>query len=243
MPLLEQLALGAIGLAFGSRAFNTQLGLLARLGYGLVGFDMVSKALQGQGTTLAPTNGLGRTSAGPSPVKTKLHFEPREAKSIMQRVGYIHEQMLKGVRDPKVYALAREVVAQKCGDKWCIPERDARGEIAAVFGEVRKRVRYTLDPIDFDAFQTPNKTLELKAGDCDDEVALLGAMLRSIGHDVQSRIYHTRGFPTWNHIGLRVKLPDKSWMPLDPTVDKPPGWEVPRELMVQPPKDFDVVSR
>jgi hypothetical protein len=122
----------------------------------------------------------------------------------------------------------------------CVPEKDAKKEAEALFYEVQKRVRYTWDPTDYDAFQTPAKTLALRAGDCDDAVSLLGALLRSVGHKVRTRVVQTKGQSTWNHIYLLVNI-NGQWMPLDTTVKQPPGWEVPPDLVVRK-QDFDVVD-
>ena len=74
-------------------------------------------------------------------------------------------------------------------------------------------------------------------------VGLLGAMLRSVGHQVRSRIVQTQGFDTWNHIYLVAKHPQTGeWVSLDPTVDKPAGWEVPENHVIRK-KDFDVVEK
>ena len=152
----------------------------------------------------------------------------------------MHQQMIAGTKDPKVYSLAREVLSRKSGDSWSVAEKDHKGEVTALFNEVRKRVRYTWDPTDYDAFQTPARTLEMGTADCDDGTSLLGALCRSVGHQVRSRIVQTKGAPTWNHIYLIAKV-GSTWMPLDPSVDKPAGWEVPREMVLKM-KDFDVVE-
>jgi hypothetical protein len=57
---------------------------------------------------------------------------------------------------------------------------------------------------------------------------------------VRSRIVQTKGSSTWNHIYLVVRI-NGAWMPLDASVDKPAGWEVP-SAMVLKQQDFDVVE-
>lgn len=243
---LDQVVGMLVGAAFGLRAFDGKRSLLVRLGYGLVAYDLFRAALAGRAAGPPASVGLpgevaqvGEASL-PS-TKTKLEFS--KVHSIEERVQRIHEQALKGVKDPKVYEFSRKVLSRKCNGTWCIPERDAPAEVAALFAEVRGRVRYTLDPTIFDAFQTPQKTLELHTGDCDDYVALTMSLLMSVGYPVQSRVVWTQGWPTWNHIYLRVRMPDSRWLPLDPSVARPPGWEVPSSSMVRPPLDFDVKEK
>lgn len=247
MNRLDQIIGIAVGAALGARALDDRKPLWARIAYGAVGFDLISGALR---TGQLGDGGVGRAPVGPQKSAAgknvesgvPLNFEERRVKSIDQRVAFVHEQMVKGTRDPLVYQLARKVLGRKVGGEdgdWEVPEKDNWAEAQTLFKEVRKRVRYTWDPTDYDAFQTPRKTLALKAGDCDDQVALLGAMLRSIGLQVRSRIVQTKGESNWNHIYLTVNIPGKGWIPLDPTVNQPPGWEVPAPLIIRK-QDFAV---
>lgn len=174
-------------------------------------------------------------------LKTKLpKFEERRVKTIEERVAYVHEQAVKGTRDPKIYTLAREVLSRKHKGEWLVDEKDYRGEATALFNEIKKRVRYTWDPLDYDAFQTPAKTLELQTGDCDDYTSLLAACLRTVGIEVRTRIVETTGAGTWSHIYLMAKVQD-GWMSLDLSVKEPAGWEVPDAMVVRK-KDFMIVE-
>ncbi len=242
---LDQIAGLLLGAALGSRAFSTHASAIGRVGYGLVGYDLISTALRGGSLGYAAPQGAQKTGLvqkgmqanGPTP-----KFEERRVRSIEERVKYVHEQAVKGTRDPQVYALAREVLSKKCGGDWCVAEKDNWGEAVALFNEVKKRVRYTFDPVDFDAFQTPAKTLALGTGDCDDYMSLLGAMLRSVGLRVRSRIVQTTGNTTWNHIYLMVHLPARNgWASLDLSVSQPAGWQVPKSAIIRQ-RDFDVLE-
>lgn len=247
---IDRLALGVTGGAFLLRALSGQLPAYARVGYLLVGINLVNSA-RAVSSAPMPASPFGELAPGGGSTPTTLKFEPRKARTLSERVSYIHEQAIKGVKeDSKAYVLARQIVTRKCGNDWCIPERDHMGEVSALFWEVRRRVRYTLDPVIFDAFQTPDKTLELKAGDCDDATGLLAAMLISIGLPVSSRVVHTRGWDTWNHIYLVVTLPydvdlpdgtRSRQVPLDPIFSQPPGWQVPKSHIIQM-RDFPIVK-
>ena len=162
----------ALGAAFGARVLDERKAAWARIAYGAVAADLISSALSNGG----PVPGLGKAPYGPQKsaageaakggASQPLNFEERRVKTIEQRVAFVHEQMVKGTRDPVVYALAREVLSRKGPHgEWAVREKDNWGEVQALFWEVRKRVRYTWDPTDYDAFQTPRKTLALKAGD------------------------------------------------------------------------------
>lgn len=234
---LKNVAQTLLGAAFGLSALDEQKPWWARVGYGLVSADLLMDGLSG----VAPkrvTEGMLADGADAPGLSRPLSFQPYRVKTIQERVGRVHQQMIAGTKDPKIYALAREVLGRKAGDNWAVAEKDHKGEVTALFNEVRKRVRYTWDPTDFDAFQTPSRTLELRNGDCDDMTSLLGALCRSVGHQVRSRIVQTKGQPTWNHIYLVVNV-NGQWMPLDASVAKPAGWEVPKESVVRM-QDFDV---
>lgn len=234
MGPLGRFGVALVGVAFGTKALDGSKPLWARIAYGAVAYDMVSMAYRGSPKPLSGSE--EPQSTGRVPLKFKEH----RVRTIQERVAFVHQQMIQGTRDPKVYELAREIVTRRCGDDWCIPEKDHKKEAEAIFREVRKRIRYTWDPTDYDAFQTPAKTLALRAGDCDDAVSLMGAMLRSIGHKVRTRVVQTKGSDSWNHIYLMVNI-NGGWMPLDATVKQPPGWEVPSSYVIRK-QDFDVVE-
>ncbi|MDE2022010.1 MAG: hypothetical protein KGI71_03855, partial [Patescibacteria group bacterium] len=179
----ERIITGVIGGAFALRAFDSERPWFIRVGYALVGYDLIesawtAKPLFGGGGPMSDGKsglGLAREAAradaglpagGANRPLVPLTFKETRVKSLQERVGLIHEQMVKDTRDPKVYALAREVLTRKCGDAWCVPAKDYEAESTALFNEVRKRVRYTWDPLDYDAFQSSLKTLALHSGDC-----------------------------------------------------------------------------
>lgn len=237
MAFFDQAAMGFLGAALVTKVTDANIPMVLRAAYAVVGGDMVYRAV-----AKGNPSGSNRLLGAPEParIRSTLKFEPRKARTIAERVSFIHEQALRGVRDPVVYELARKTLSRKCGGTWCTPERDSRGEIDAIFGEVRSRVRYTLDPVTYDGFATPGKTLQLGAGDCDDSTSLLIAMLMSVGYECQSRVVWTKGSATYNHIFVRVKLPTGEWLPLDPSVDKPAGWEVSTSMYAGPARDFPV---
>lgn len=156
-----KLATGLIGAAFGLRTLDDSKPVWARIAYGAVAFDLISSAVKNEHPPL-----LGKAEAKVESAKAPLNFKKTRVRTIQERVAKVHEQLIQGTHDPAVYALAREVLTKKCGDDWCVPQKDHRAEVTALFDEVKKRVRYTWDPVAYDAFQTPRKTLALKAGDC-----------------------------------------------------------------------------
>ena len=239
MAFFDQAAMGFLGAALVTKVTDTRIPLVLRAGYAVVGGDMIYRAIARGDPGSAQRLGIG--DAQPTTrTRSSLKFEPRRARTIAERVSYIHEQAIRGVKDPTVYELARKTLSRKCGGTWCVAERDSKAEIEAMYAEVRQRVRYTLDPTIFDAFQVPGRTLQLATGDCDDSTSLLAALCMSIGYRVQSRVVHLKGQPTYGHIFLRVQMPNDEWVPLDASVNARAGWEIPERHYASPARDFEV---
>ena len=155
-------------------------------------------------------------------------------KSLDDRIVRIRERVARGMVDPKVYGFARRVVNQKCGDNWCIPEKDNLKEMEAIFKAVRKNVRYTSDILGVDTYQHPKHTLGLNGGDCDDYSSLLCSLLLSLGIPCRLKVIRTRDAKEWNHIYAQGGLPRAAptrWYSLDASVPKPFGWEAPASMV------------
>jgi transglutaminase-like putative cysteine protease len=94
-----------------------------------------------------------------------------------------------------------------------VDERDWTGEVTALQGWVRDNIRFQRDPEDFELVQTPEKTLEYGAGDCDDKATLLAALLKAQGHPAQFIAIGLDGEP-FSHVLVRTKIGDV-WTPAE----------------------------
>jgi hypothetical protein len=79
-----------------------------------------------------------------------------------------------------------------------------------------------------ETLQSPEATLNLGAGDCDDQAVLAATMLASLGYETRFKTVAALDSPDeLSHVYVEVR--DKStqqWIPLDPTVEQSyPGWE------------------
>ena len=181
-----------------------------------------------------------------------MKFYP--AGGIESRVGRITGQIKKDSLDPNVVSAARAIISQKCGTleggrHWCVPVKDWKGEIRAVFKAVTDpnspfAVRYTRDHVEVDMFASSELMSRLPAEDCDGLTIRLGALLRALGYHVRARVVAPSGAPNqWSHIYLAVAVPPgskDSWLPLDPSdAQHGPFWEVPN-AMISTKRDFDV---
>lgn len=94
-----------------------------------------------------------------------------------------------------------------------IAPRDWTGEVSALQTWVRDNIRFTRDPEQFELLQTPEKTLEIGAGDCDDQATLLAAMLSALGHPSQFIAVGFDGGP-FSHVLVRTKI-GETWVPVE----------------------------
>ncbi len=169
----------------------------------------------------------------------------RRVRNLDERIKYIHQMACKGRLDPKVRKVTVQILSRRCGNTWCTPEKDWEREVKTIFTVLRQRYyRYVHDTHGVDLFQHPRRTLEFGGGDCDDGTILLASMLMSVGYEVKMRVIQTIDADAWNHIYLVCKLPPQGrkgerWIPLDLSVNKPPGWEAPR-AMVRRFRDYPV---
>jgi transglutaminase-like putative cysteine protease len=125
-----------------------------------------------------------------------------------------------GKKDPGVRAVACEITSPLRG-------KDYAAEVYAIFNWVKKNVRYVRDVRDVETLQTPRRTLEQRAGDCDDQAILLSALLESIGHKTRFVALGFKEAPPFEHVVAQTKM-GPSWVTLDTTVEySTVGWYPP----------------
>lgn len=86
----------------------------------------------------------------------------------------------EGAHDYSVRQLATRIL-EAAG----VPSKDEIGEVAALYTWVCQNITYRKDPHGLELVQSPRRTLEERAGDCDDIGTLLGALLGSVGYPVR----------------------------------------------------------
>lgn len=107
-----------------------------------------------------------------------------------------------------------------------LQQKDRIGEIRSVGEFVRDSIRYVRDPVGTELVQTPDATMRLQSGDCDDKTTLAAAMLQSIGHPVRMVAI---GFAPgqFSHVFLETKIHRKNggnqWMAVETTEPWPIG--------------------
>ena len=123
------------------------------------------------------------------------------------------------VQEYKKSIAVRECALRLTGS---LMQKDWASELTALHGFVRDYIRYVNDPVDVELVQTPDKTLEYEAGDCDDKCTLLAALLESIGHPTRFvAIGFQRGI--YSHVYVECNVNDV-WYPLETTEPVEAGW-------------------
>lgn len=144
------------------------------------------------------------------------------------RVELIAQNIQKGRISPLVHTFAALALSQRCGDRWCVAPRDWSGEVQQLGNAIKDNVRYTLDTYNIDTYRTPDRTLQLAIGDCDDMAALGGAALQAAGYPIMIKVIQMSGQDDFHHIYLMVGLPPhdpSNWVAFDPTQDIAVGAE------------------
>jgi transglutaminase-like putative cysteine protease len=111
--------------------------------------------------------------------------------------------------------------------------KDTDGEVRDLFEFVRDRIRYVGDVHAVETVATPEATLALEAGDCDDKATLLASLLESIGIETRFVIAgYNPDAPTFEHVYLAAFRPDGSFINLDPSEDVSAGWAAPEPVIL-----------
>ncbi len=195
--------------------------------------------------------------AVPGGGRMSMRMRSFDIRTLGDRIEYLRGLSDAGKRDPQVYAFARRTLTRRCGNKWCIPEKDNLGEARALhgalrrqippnmtlrdimgakrlFGNIRNNVRYTSDIAGVDTYQKPGHTLALRSGDCDDYSSLTCSALGSVGIPCRYKVIRTKGASDWNHIYAQAGFPRQKpsrWVSMDSSVAMPFGWEAPQRMV------------
>jgi hypothetical protein len=152
-------------------------------------------------------------------------FEPASIPTLSGHAGVfvtarlIREAIDAGKRSGEITQAATSLI-------YITPERDELHEVRAVFEWVRDSVRYVRDPHGIESLAAPRITLRRLSGDCDDQVALLGALLESVGYPTRLVIAAYRAPQQWEHVYLQAYAAGQ-WIDLDPTEREALGYAPP----------------
>lgn len=131
--------------------------------------------------------------------------------------------MAKLARQYSAHPLIRQFTQQLVQG---LQQKDRIGEIRTVGEFVRDSIRYVRDPVGTELVQTPEATMKLASGDCDDKATLTASMLLTIGHPAR---FVAIGFSPgqFSHVFVETKIHRKNggypWMAIETTEPWPIG--------------------
>jgi len=107
-------------------------------------------------------------------------------------------------------------------DQYNVSAADSYSAMAALFDWTRRNVQYLPDPTDIELVQSPENTLKLLVGDCDDQATLMGAFAANLG--IPARLVTVGHDPdAMEHIYPEALL-NGQWTAMDTTVPNPFGF-------------------
>lgn len=167
-----------------------------------------------------------------TPSTVQLGVIAEGSRGIYQTLRIMNRLVRDGKRTMRVREKAMQLV-QACGPG---NARDYKCQVKALHQFVRDNIRYVMDITDTETIATPDKTLELGAGDCDDKSVLLAALLESIGHPTA---FIAIGFEpgVFSHVYVESKI-GTVWVPLETTEAVPVGWSPDAVAIVEKTNPF-----
>lgn len=117
--------------------------------------------------------------------------------------------------DPNIIQAAIDITYPLSGKDWV-------GVIQRVHEYVRDDIRYIHDPVDVEKVQSPDLTIAIGAGDCDDKSVLSGALLEALGHPVRLVALRFDGHANFSHVLTYTRIGPR-WVGLECTEPWPLG--------------------
>ncbi|MGE0294704.1 MAG: transglutaminase family protein [Hyphomonadaceae bacterium] len=160
------------------------------------------------------TQTLGRL---PTPTTAQLSNLPEGKAGTVATLRIMRDLARAAIRDPqqKIRLAALNIIGQ-------LPARQWSSEVAALHRFVRDDIRYVRDPVGVESVATPDKTLEIGQGDCDDKSVLLAALLESVGHPARFRAIGLNGGP-FSHVLVQTKI-GPQWVNAETIIPVELGW-------------------
>lgn len=137
---------------------------------------------------------------------------------VVDSLGAMDKMARAGQTHPVVRRYAEEVIRK-------VYPKDYLSELAAIYYDVCRRIRYTRDPAEREYVQHPVVILQNRSADCDDQAVLMRAALGALGLSVGNPVeFVTVGFDKkappgrrFTHVFLRAfDAKSGQWVVLDP---------------------------
>lgn len=122
-----------------------------------------------------------------------MSIETKTYKGTKQTIDYMGDLAREGQVSPKIRQHAESIIRE-------IQPKDYMSELAALYYDTCRTIRYTRDPVGAEYIQHPEVILQNKAADCDDIALYINALLKSLTMSVGNDAYYTTvGFGTRDH--------------------------------------------
>ena len=163
---------------------------------------------------------LSDVSPSPTDGRATLAQLPRGREGTIATLKHMREFVRKSIRSPdqRIRMKALDILNQAR-----VPPRKWTAEISALHRFVRDQILYVKDPVGLELVQTPEATLDIGRGDCDDKSTLLAALLEATGHPARFTVVGFSGNP-FSHVMTEAKSGDGRWIPLETIIPKEMGW-------------------
>jgi transglutaminase-like putative cysteine protease len=136
---------------------------------------------------------------------------PAGAKATMQSM---RDLVVAAVRDPA--QKIRETALSIIGNTGYVDQ------VRRLQHWVQTNIAYVHDPVTVELVQTPQYTLQQKAGDCDDQSVLLASMLDATGHPARFIAVGLAGQPL-SHVMVQTLI-GQQWAGVETIIARPLGW-------------------
>jgi transglutaminase-like putative cysteine protease len=153
--------------------------------------------------------------ATPSPRRATLSGIPSGQAGAIATMKQMRSLVRDAIRDP-----AQQI--RECALNILRGVNTFSAQAGAIQAWVQNNIEYRHDPVDVELVQTPQVTLQLKAGDCDDQAVLTAALCQATGHPTQFIAVGLGGQPL-SHV-LSQTLIGTSWVALETIERRPMGW-------------------
>jgi hypothetical protein len=185
--------------------------------------SLLGAFLTENGVSIGMTNLNGGKSRGG--VKGRVINLSEGDAGIRQTLELMKNLAIEGTQHGDIWELSRMLVG---GDS-PVDVHDTSGEAQRLLKYIQDHLRWTPDTGNAETVAAPWRTLQVRAGDCDDLSTLLASLGVSIGLETRFKaIAANEDFKKeFSHVYVQFKL-DGEWVSAEPSIKEVPlGWESP----------------
>jgi transglutaminase-like putative cysteine protease len=157
--------------------------------------------------------------SAPRPAQRVGYLQIAEGKEGIRQTLLLMADIVRRYRaNPAVLTKARALTQS-------LRQKDYYGEIRVLHEFVRDSIRYVKDPVGVETVATPDQTLAIGQGDCDDKAVLVASLLEALGHDCR---FVAVGFTPgeFTHVLVQTRA-GPGWVNVETTEPVALGWGPP----------------